>query len=215
MSSIVVPQPIKKLFLILLFSTISIGKYVIADQAIKYFARTFLLGQQGYYSEITSFFNLVYSWNYGISFGMFSDNHTYANYVFIGLNSIITLYLWRLVFTARSYRYYTGYCLIVGGALGNLVDRFIHGAVFDFIYFHAGKYGFPAFNLADVFIFFGVIVVLYAHNKEAKEIAKAKEEEYAASQKAMADAKLNAVINDEVDKIIQLDAEKTITKGVQ
>ena len=190
MSLIVVPPPIKKFFLILLFSIISSGKYVIADQASKYFAQNFLLGQQGYYYKITSFFDLVYSWNYGVSFGMFSENHSYANYVFIVLNSFITLYVWHLAFTARSYRYYVGYVLIVGGALGNLVDRVIHGAVFDFLYFHIGPYGFPAFNLADTFIFFGVAVVIYAHHKEVKDIAKAKEAEYAAEQLARADAQL-------------------------
>ena len=88
--------------------------------------------------------------------------------------------------------------------LGNVVDRIIHGAVFDFIYFHAGKWGFPAFNLADAFIFLGVVVVLYAHNKEAKEIAKAKEEEYAALQKATANAALETMIDDEVERIMKL-----------
>jgi signal peptidase II len=190
MSLIVVPQPIKKFFLILFFSIIGAGKCIILDQVTKYFAKNFLLGQQGYYFEITSFFDLVYSWNYGISFGMFSENHLYANYIFICLNSIITLYVWHLAFVARSYRYYVGYVLIVGGALGNLIDRIMHGAVFDFLYFHIGKYGFPVFNLADTFIFCGVIIVIYAHYKEVKDIAKAKEEEYAAEQLAMADVQL-------------------------
>jgi len=211
MSLIVVHPLIKKFFLILLFSTISSGKFVIADQVSKYFAKNFLLGQQGYYLKVASFFDLVYSWNYGISFGMFSQNHAYANYIFIVLNSIITIYIWHLAFKARSYRYYQGYCLIVGGALGNLVDRIIHGAVFDFVYFHVGTWGFPAFNLADTFIFLGVIVVLFAHNKEAKEIAKAKEVEYAALQKGTADAALENMMDVEVDRIMKLaqkDSEK-------
>jgi len=198
---------IKKFFLILLFSVISAGKFIIADQVSKYFAKNFLLGQQGYYFKIASFFDLVYSWNYGISFGMFSQNHAYANYTFIVINSIITLYIWRLAFKARSYRYYQGYCLIVGGALGNLVDRIMHGAVFDFIYFHIGTWGFPVFNLADTFIFLGVIVVLFAHHQEAKEIAKAKEVEYASLQQAIADAALEKIMDDEVERIMKLDAE--------
>ena len=187
MSLIVIPDAMKKFFLILLFSTISAAKYIAVDQVSKYFAKDFLLGQQGYYYEITSFFDLVYSWNYGISFGMFSEHHAYANYVLIAVNSVITLYVWHLAFAARSYRYYVGYTLIVGGALGNLVDRIMHGAVFDFIYFHVGKYGFPAFNLADTFIFFGVVVAIYAHFEEEKNIAKAKKEEYAAEQLALAE----------------------------
>ena len=215
MSLIFVHPLIKKFFLILFFSIISAGKFVIADQVTKYFAKNFLLGQQGYYFEVTSFFDLVYSWNYGISFGMFSQNHAYANYIFIILNTLITLYIWRLAFNARSYRYYQGYCLIIGGALGNVADRIIHGAVFDFIYFHAGKWGFPAFNLADAFIFLGVVVVLYAHNKEAKEIAKAKEEEYAALQKATANAALETMIDDEVERIMKLGDERVKKEAEQ
>ena len=207
MSLIVVPQPIKKFFLILLLSTISAAKYIVADQVSKYFAKDFLLGQQGYYFKIASFFDLVYSWNYGISFGMFSENHLYANYVFIILNSIITLYVWHLAFTARSYRYYVGYVLIVGGALGNLVDRIVHGAVFDFLYFHIGKYGFPVFNLADTFIFFGVVVVIYAHHKEVKDIAKAKEEEYAAGQLAQADAQLALQQKSQEEVVVMIPSE--------
>lgn len=209
MSSIVVHPLIKKFFLILIFSTISAGKFLIADQVSKYFAKNFLLGQQGYYYKITSFFDLVYSWNYGISFGMFSENHTSANYLLIILNSLITIYLWHLAFKARTYQYYQGYCLIIGGALGNLVDRIMHGAVFDFIYFHAGPVGFPAFNLADTFIFLGVMVVLYAHHKESKAIAKAKEEAYNALQKEEANANLDKVMNEEVQRIMKLDAERT------
>lgn len=208
MSLIVVPPPIKKFFLILLFSTISSGKFILADQLSKYFIRNFLLGQQGYYYQIISVFDLVYSWNYGVSFGMFSENHSYANYAFIIINSFITLYIWHLAFTARSYRYYQGYCLILGGALGNLADRVIHGAVFDFIYLHIGKWGFPVFNFADSFIFIGVLVVLYAHHKESKEIAKQKEAEYAANEKMVSEVKLAAVLADEVDTIMKLNDAK-------
>jgi signal peptidase II len=211
MSLIVVPPPIKKFFLILLFSVISVAKYTVADQVSKYFAKSFLLGQQGYYFEITSFFDLVYSWNYGISFGMFSENHAYANYVFIVLNTLITIYIWHLAFTARSYRYYVGYVLIVGGALGNLIDRIIHGAVFDFIYFHLGKYGFPAFNLADMFIFLGVLVIIYAHKQEVKNIAKAEEEAYAAEQLARADAQLAS--QQATESKIDIASEKSVAQN--
>lgn len=197
MSSIVVPPPIKKFFLILLFSTISSAKYIAADQVSKYFAKNFLLGQNGYFFEVTSFFDLVYSWNYGISFGFFSEHRNYANNVFILLNSIITIYIWYLAFTSRSYKYYVGYVLILGGALGNLVDRLVHGAVFDFLYFHIGKYGFAAFNLADSFIFLGVLVVLYAHRRESKDIAKTQEKEYAENQPAEADSQLASQNNNE------------------
>lgn len=188
MALIELHHQLRKFFLILFFSAVSAGKFMIVDQVAKYLIRNFLLGQQGYYFPVTSFFDLVYSWNYGISFGMFNASHSVANAIFIILNSIITIYIWYLMFKSTTFLYYQGYGLIMGGAIGNLVDRVVHGAVFDFLYFHLGNFGFPAFNLADTFIFLGVALVIYAHYKESKTIAKEKEEDYNPEDKELADA---------------------------
>jgi signal peptidase II len=53
------------------------------------------------------------------------------------------------------------FALILGGALGNVIDRLFHGAVIDFLYFHAGRYGWPAFNVADSAISVGVALLLW------------------------------------------------------
>jgi len=62
-----------------------------------------------------------------------------------------------------------GFALIIGGAVGNVIDRLWHGAVVDFLYFHAGRHGWPAFNLADSAITLGVCLMLWAQFREARQ----------------------------------------------
>ncbi|MEY3197425.1 MAG: lipoprotein signal peptidase, partial [Pseudomonadota bacterium] len=157
MPLITVHHGIRKFWLVLSLSLIAIVKFTIMDQVTKILVRDFLITQPGNVMHITNWFELVYSWNYGISFGIFSEYHQYTNKIFIGINSFIVLYLWRQMFVVNNWGYYVGYSLIIGGAVGNLVDRVLHGAVFDFLYFHYNDYGFAAFNLADSFIFCGVV----------------------------------------------------------
>jgi signal peptidase II len=178
MTSIVVHHQIRKFWLVLFFSIIAILKFVAADQFSKWLVKTLLLEQSGYIMHLTSWLDLVYSWNYGISFGIFGEYHSYTNKVFIVINILISIYLYRQMFKVSNWGAYVGYSLIVGGAVGNLVDRVTHGAVFDFIYFHYNSFGFAAFNLADSFIFCGVMVILHSFWKESKAVAKVNEEQY-------------------------------------
>ena len=110
---------------------------------------------------ITSFFKFIYTWNYGISFGMFSQYLEYSNYILLVLNSLIIMYLMYILLNTSRPLSIISFNLIIGGAIGNLVDRVLHGAVFDFIYFHYQNYSFPAFNLADSFITIGAILFCY------------------------------------------------------
>ncbi len=109
---------------------------------------------------VTPFFDLVLSWNPGISFGLFRDNPEIGGWFFIAVAGVITLAL--TVWLARVERRFLGLAigLVIGGAVGNIVDRVRFGAVIDFLYFHLGDYGFPAFNVADSAITVGVALIL-------------------------------------------------------
>ena len=107
-------------------------------------------------AHVTNFFNLVFTWNPGTAFSMFraiGDNAPLIMIIATGL--IIALLLYYLLRRARSYEV-APLILIVGGALGNLIDRIRFGAVIDFLDFHIGGMHWPAFNVADMFITIGV-----------------------------------------------------------
>jgi signal peptidase II len=109
--------------------------------------------------EVLPFFNLVTVWNYGISFGMFNDGSAGASIVFVALALaiVVALLLWLrsvghpLVATALG--------LVIGGAVGNVIDRLRFGAVFDFLDFHLSDWHWPAFNVADAAISIGVVLL--------------------------------------------------------
>ena len=109
---------------------------------------------------VTPFFDLVLGWNTGISFGLFSNSPEAARWVFIAIGLAITAVL--VVWMARSRGPFLVLAigLIIGGALGNILDRARFGAVVDFLYFHYRDYGFPAFNIADSAISIGVALIL-------------------------------------------------------
>jgi signal peptidase II len=134
--------------------------------------------KQGLTLKVASFLEMVYSWNYGISFGMFKNYYQYSNAVFIVLNSLITAYLWYIMLKCKSALTFLGYSCIIGGAISNVIDRLFRGAVFDFIYFHYGDYSFPIFNLADSFISIGVAVLIYDYYKVKKSIEEKAKKNY-------------------------------------
>lgn len=110
--------------------------------------------------EVTSFFNLVLVWNRGVSFGLFSDHPEWIPLlliVFTGLVALIlAVWLWRTPRLLTAY----GLGLVIGGAVGNIVDRVRFGAVVDFLDFHVFGWHWPAFNVADSVIFMGVALLL-------------------------------------------------------
>jgi signal peptidase II len=132
---------------------------------IDYFSKSqisaFLKTQAGMIFDVTSFFGLVFSWNYGISFGLFSEYQQYANIAFIVINLLIVSYLIYLLCNSTNRLENYGYVFVIGGACGNILDRMINGAVFDFLYFYYEKYHFPIFNAADMFISFGIAILIF------------------------------------------------------
>ena len=131
---------------------------IILDQISKYIIMNYLNGQS---ETITSFFKIVYVFNTGISFSLFSNNVSWMPIVFSLVGFIFVLLLIFWLSKAETRFQASGLGLIIGGALGNITDRLIHGAVFDFLDFHLFEYHFPAFNVADISISLGVIMVIF------------------------------------------------------
>ncbi len=108
-------------------------------------------------ARVTNFFNIVFTWNPGTAFSMFravGDNAPLIMIIATGV--IIALLIYYLLRRAKSYEV-APMVLIIGGALGNLIDRIRFGAVIDFLDFHIGALHWPAFNVADMFITIGVV----------------------------------------------------------
>ncbi len=110
--------------------------------------------------KITSFFNLVMAWNTGVSFSMFSNSGEYTPYILIVLALVITAFFTIWLFRAKDNIHGICYAFIIGGALGNVIDRARFGAVIDFLDFHIMGYHWPAFNVADMAIVSGVSLLI-------------------------------------------------------
>ena len=134
---------------------------VLFDQLSKTYLISYLKTEPNFILEILPFLDFVYAWNYGISFGLFKQYYQYSNYVLLVLNSFIVMYLINMLVKSESKLSIYGLNLIISGAIGNLVDRIIRGAVFDFIYFNYQEFSFPAFNFADSFITIGAAMFIY------------------------------------------------------
>ena len=108
---------------------------------------------------IPGFFDLVHWHNRGVAFGLFSESDSGAKVVFLSLVAMLAIG-GVLVYSFRNPPEHrllqVGLALILGGALGNLVDRIAMGYVVDFLYFYLGPYSWPAFNAADSAITVGV-----------------------------------------------------------
>ena len=113
-----------------------------------------------YNTTITSFLNFNLVWNNGIAFGLFSFNEQFYYNVITSIIIIITVVV--LFFAIKS----TGvekinFSMIFGGSLGNIFDRLYYSAVIDFIDIHINNFHWFIFNVADIFITFGVILLIY------------------------------------------------------
>ncbi len=120
--------------------------------------------------QVTSFFNIILAMNKGVSFSMFSSEHAWMPWVLTGVGSLITLFIAFWFFKEKKDVIKFALALVLGGAIGNIIDRIRFGAVVDFLDFHAFGYHWPAFNIADMMICFGVfIIVLEALFSKEKE----------------------------------------------
>jgi signal peptidase II len=111
--------------------------------------------------EVTDFFNLVLVWNRGISFGLLGNWADWQSWVLAAFGTVVAggLLVW-LHRAVHGLLPSLGIGLIVGGALGNVIDRLRFGAVVDFLDFHVGGWHWPAFNVADSAITVGVVMLV-------------------------------------------------------
>ena len=119
--------------------------------------------------NINSYINLVLVWNSGIAFGLFSFNEQFYYNIITLLIVIITLVI--LFFAIKSAGVEKiGFSMIFGGSLGNIFDRLYYSAVVDFIDFHINNIHWFIFNIADIFISLGVIILITAEFFGRKKI---------------------------------------------
>jgi signal peptidase II len=135
------------------------------DQASKlYLLYVFDLGARGIV-PLAPFVDLVLTWNTGISYGLFRQEGALWQWALLGLKAIAVILLWIWLSRTVSRLTAASLGLIIGGALGNAIDRFVHGAVADFVLLHLTTANFSfrwyVFNLADVAIVAGVVGLLY------------------------------------------------------
>ncbi len=107
--------------------------------------------------------DLVLTWNKGISYGLFQQDSEFGQWALFGVKIAATIFLWAWLSQAGTRLTALALGLIIGGALGNAVDRLAHGAVMDFVHLHTPGYGFNwyVFNLSDTAIVAGVALLLY------------------------------------------------------
>lgn len=132
---------------------------LVADQAIKtLILQNYRLGDSTY---ITSFFNIVRAHNTGAAFSFLSDAGGWQRWLFTGIGAVATVFIiWQLRAHPGQKLFSFALSSILGGAVGNVVDRMMHGYVVDFLDFHASGWHFPAFNLADSAITVGAACLI-------------------------------------------------------
>lgn len=125
-----------------------------------YFSKFWIISNIEYGSgfSVTHFFNIVHVKNLGVSFSLFSNNHPLGPYILASIVILIVIILIRFIYKTPDFLARSCLALILGGALGNLYDRFIYGGVIDFLDFHMWGYHWPAFNIADCAVVGGVLL---------------------------------------------------------
>jgi signal peptidase II len=133
---------------------------VAADQLTKYVIAASL--EPGRVVEVTSFFNLVLAHNRGAAFSFLAGAGGWQRELFIAIALIASVWIvWLLRRHPRQTLFCAALTLVLGGAIGNVIDRILIGAVVDFLDFHAFGYHWPAFNVADSAITCGAALLIW------------------------------------------------------
>ena len=138
------------------------------------FTKTLIVGsfQLGSSHTVTSFFNIVRWHNTGAAFSFLAGAAGWQRWFFVGLGAAAALFIvWMLRSHGGQRLFSWALALILGGAIGNVIDRVLHGYVIDFIQVHYGRAYFPSFNVADSAITVGAILLIL---DELRRVRRAK-----------------------------------------
>ena len=118
--------------------------------------------EQGQLNEtFFPFIDLLLIYNSGIAFGMLDDEGIFVSYGLLILTLLISIYLVWLIYKEENFKKKIALSFITGGALGNILDRINDGQVTDFLHLEIMNFSFFVFNLADLFITIGAILIIY------------------------------------------------------
>ncbi|TRN23133.1 signal peptidase II [Vibrio furnissii] len=123
--------------------------------------------------EVLPFFNLLYVHNYGAAFSFLSDQAGWQRWLFTGIAFAVVglLAFWMRRLPSSDKWNNMAYAFIIGGAVGNVFDRVVHGFVVDYLDFYWGTYHWPAFNLADSAICIGAAMIILDGFRGKKQTA--------------------------------------------
>ncbi|MES9898185.1 MAG: signal peptidase II [Sedimenticola sp.] len=132
---------------------------IVLDQVSKQLAETMMLAYETV--PVMPFFNLTLAYNEGAAFSFLSDQGGWQRWLFVVLATVVTLVLVGWLARLRDERILAiSLALVIGGAVGNLIDRLLFGHVIDFLDVYYGTWHWPAFNIADSAITIGVVLLL-------------------------------------------------------
>jgi signal peptidase II len=144
---------------------------IVIDQGVKaWMLGPFAIDEKGRVA-VTSFLDLVMVWNRGISYGLLEQDHDLGRWLLIAVGVGGALLFGWWLWSTRNVLAAVSLGLVIAGAVSNVIDRLMHGAVADFFLFHVGRFEWYVFNVADAWIVAGVIGLLLSWGLERREIA--------------------------------------------
>ena len=132
------------------------------DRLVKVFLLNFLQENQLNSFRLNNFFEVTLVWNKGVSYGLFPQQSYVGQLIIIFFSLIICVWIAKFITNSNiRYRSIT-LILILAGASSNMIDRLIYGAVADFFHFEIATYSWYVFNIADIYIVSGLLILIYA-----------------------------------------------------
>ncbi|MBW6390309.1 MULTISPECIES: signal peptidase II [Halomonadaceae] len=157
-------QPLRWLWLAAAVVLLDLGTKAVMSSLLSY----------GQPVEVLPFFNLTLLHNTGAAFSFLADHPGWQRWFFaaIAVGASIALTVWMSRLKADEKLLAASLALVIGGALGNLYDRLVHGYVVDFLSFHVAGWYYPAFNVADIGITLGAIGLIWESVFEGRKQAR-------------------------------------------